>query len=194
MPLATSASIPDSTSHASPTPRLRDVQLPESLSVAGAAAVVHLEHERATRRPQVGGVVPGVDGLRTVDAGRATVNHAEQRVLLRRVVVARLDQHALDHFAVLALPADDLARAERPGRQSRRARGQHLRDEARDDGRVHLRQRGRRPRHVGQRRDPSALNDAPCISRASGIETRVIVPAAGSTRNRCDAVFWSAVT
>ena len=63
-----------------------DVQLAELLAVAGAAAVVDLENQRPARRPDVGRVVArvGRQQRRPIDAGRAAVDDAQQRVLLRR--------------------------------------------------------------------------------------------------------------
>ena len=100
-------------------PRIADaevahVECAELLAVTGAAAIVHLEDERAARRPDVRRVVTrvGCQQSRTIDARRPAVNDAQQRIAFGGIEVSRLDQHAFDRRAVLALPGDHLARAE----------------------------------------------------------------------------------
>src|ERR1019366_6705584 len=57
-----------------------DVELPERLAVARAAAVVDLEHEGPARNPRVYWIGPVVNQRRAVGSGRAAVEHAEQRI------------------------------------------------------------------------------------------------------------------
>ena len=79
------------------------------------------------------------------------MNHAEQRILLRRIEIGRLDQDAFDRRAVLALPGDDLARGERPVLDLIRHRGQLARCERAQGRHEDLVQRSRRRRGEGHR-------------------------------------------
>ena len=62
------------------------VQRAELLAVAGAAAIVRLEHERAAREPQVDRVIADVVRVRhrPRHAGRPAVNHDQQRIAAAR--------------------------------------------------------------------------------------------------------------
>ena len=99
---------------------IADVERPELLAVAGAAAIVRLEHQRALRQE----CVDGVGGAAAVrhrarNAGRAAVNHDQQRIAPARHEVGRLVQHPFDAGAVLALPGDHFAGVLRPRRDLR---------------------------------------------------------------------------
>jgi len=95
-------------------PQVAHVECAEALAVAGAAAVVHLQDQRAARRPDVRRVVAGVgqEEHRPVDAGGPAMDDAEEGVSFGRVEVGRLDEHALDGLAVPAGPGDKLAGAQ----------------------------------------------------------------------------------
>src|SRR5262245_23384883 len=89
-----------------------DVQRSERLAVAGAAAVVRLEDERAARRPDVDRIdARARERRRPRRPRRAAVNDDEQRILPAGLEAERLVQDAFDRRAVLAFPRDDLERA-----------------------------------------------------------------------------------
>ena len=91
-----------------------DVEGPELLAVAGAAAVVGLEDQDAPRHPDIDRINRARERDRPRDAGGTAVNDDEERVLAGRIEVERLVQHAFDGGAVGALPRHDFERARCP--------------------------------------------------------------------------------
>src|SRR5206468_5954860 len=83
---------------------IADVQCAELLAVAGAAAIVRLEHDDAARHPDVDRVRRARERHGARDARRSAVDHDEQRVLARWTEIDRFMQYAFDCRAVLALP------------------------------------------------------------------------------------------
>ena len=175
-------------------PRVADaevahVELPEALAVAGAAAVVDLQHQRAAADPGIDGVVAVLDQDRTIDPGRSAVDDDEQRILLRRIEIRRAHEHALDRRAVLALPRHDLPGADAEGAKLPGEFSELARLERVAWRRVHLRHRRRRrggERDASSRRS-TARRQSRSASRAASL--RVIALVAGSTTNRWLVVF-----
>jgi len=67
--------------------------LAKLLAIARAATIVHFQNQRAARGPDVRWIIASVrrKQQRPVGSRGAAVNDAEQRILLRRVEVRRLD-------------------------------------------------------------------------------------------------------
>ena len=133
--------------------QVADVELPEGLAISRAAAVVDLQDQCAARHPDVGWVIARVrrEQRWTIDTRWSAMNDAEERILLRRIEVRRLDQHAFDWRAVSALPRDHLARTELERLRLVAHLRQHPRRErlhVRDEDLVQRRWGGGRERHA----------------------------------------------
>ena len=117
-----------------------DVQRAELLAVAGAAAIVRLEHEDAARHPHVDRIDGAGERHRRARRRSGPPWITTSSGYLRDGSKSdRLVQHAFDRRAVLALPRHDFERARRPvrglrvhvgelsGIRHRRGRDEHLR-------------------------------------------------------------------
>src|SRR5262249_23556612 len=101
-------------------PRVADaevahVKFAKLFAIARAAAIIDLQDQRPARRPNVRRIVTRVRCQEhwAIDARRSAMDDTEQRILLLGIEVGRFDEDAFDSGAILTLPGDDFATAER---------------------------------------------------------------------------------